>query len=180
MIKVIAERSGCSNTSNNVHLLPLYFKTVWSKDRQIKVELEGKILKFGSDITDQNILKIESPCISVGRKWTTSVASQEPSHCWGRDNITGGVLFGLSRQRTEPPLKGSSFQMKVATAFHFRNQGPESDDSGEAQNPICLKSRTFVHSVRTRASVFSATVALLHFIMCGVNTASMGVEGGDF
>lgn len=75
--------------------------------------------------------------------------------------------------------QGFFFSDESSHCISFWNQGSESDDSWKAQNPICLKSRTFVHSVRIWASVFSATVGLLHFIMSRVNTAST-VGGGDF
>lgn len=74
-------------------------------------------VKFGSlanDITGQNLPKTESP---VQRRME-EMDHKCCSHCRTRDNIPG-VLFGQSRQRTEPLLKGASFQMKVAAAFHF-------------------------------------------------------------
>lgn len=92
-------------------------------------------------------------------------------------------VIGAEQTENRTTAQGFFFSHESRHCISFWNQGPESDDSGEAQNPICLKSRTLVHAGRIWASVFSAAVALLHFIiMSSVNTASTergeGMGGG--
>ncbi len=116
-----------------------------------------------------------SQCIKSHHAQTSS-GKGLPSHFWTRDNVRS-VLPGLWRKRTGLLLSGpkSSFQMKVNFAFHLEIKVPESGgrvESGEAQNPCCLKSSVkFPQSVMIWAAMSSAGVGPLCFLKSTVNTA---------
>ncbi len=110
-----------------------------------------------------------SQCIKSHHAQTSS-GKGLPSHFWTRDNVRS-ILPGLWRKRTGLLLSGpkSSFQMKVNLAFHLEIKVPE---SGEAQNPCCLKSSVkFPQSVMIWAATSSAGVGPLGFLKSTVNAA---------
>ncbi len=110
-----------------------------------------------------------SQCIKSHHAQTSS-GKGLPSHFWTRDNVRS-ILPGLWRKRTGLLLSGSksSFQMKVNFAFHLEIKVLE---SGEAQNPCCLKSSVkFPQSVMIWAAMSSAGVGPLCFLKSTVNAA---------
>ncbi len=110
-----------------------------------------------------------SQCINSHHAQTSS-GKGLPSHFWNR-NIIRSILPGLRRKRTGLLLSGpkSSFQMKVNFAFNLEIKVPE---SGEAQNPCCLKSSVkFPQSVMIWAATSSDGVGPLCFLKSTVNAA---------
>lgn len=159
MIKVLAKRSGALDTmSTYFHFIsklsaPKTSNSKWTGRESLEV------WKW-----DQNLLKIESPCISVERKLDHEccIPRVQPQLKQGQHYHRRRVIWA---EQTENRTTAQGFfcSDESSHCISFWNQGSESDDSWKAQNPICLKSRTFVHPVRIWASVFSATVGLLSF-----------------
>lgn len=75
--------------------------------------------------------------------------------------------------------QGFFFSDESNHCISFWNQGPESDDSGEAQNPICLKSSTFVHSQWGFGPLCSLLLLVRCVSSCPYSTQHLlgGVEG---
>ncbi len=109
-----------------------------------------------------------SQCIKSHHAQTSS-GKGLPSHFWTRDNVRS-ILPWLWRKKLSGPK--SSFQMKVNFAFHLEIKAQSLEESGEAQNPCCLKSSVkFPQSVMIWAAMSSAGVGPLCFLKSTVNAA---------
>ncbi len=109
--------------------------------------------------------------VSASRVTTLrSSGKRLPSHFWNR-NIVRSILPELRRKITGLLLSGpkSSFQMKVNFTFNLEIKVSESQ-SGEVQNPRCLKSSVkFPQSVMIWAAMSSAGVGPLWFLKSTIN-----------
>ena len=97
----------------------------------------------------------------------------EPSHSWTKDSFRG-FLPMLWRKRTGQLLCGPEkilFSGESKFCMSFGNQGPRVwRNSGEVQNPCCLKSSVrFPQSVMIWAAMSSAGVGLLCFLKSTIN-----------
>ncbi len=121
----------------------------------------------------------------VNWNWSQSIKSHHaqtssgkglPNHFWNR-NIVRSILHGLRRKRTGllPSGPKSSVQIFLHFIWKSKSQSLEEEwrvESGEAQNPCCLKSSVkFPQSVMIWDAMSSAGVGPLCFLKSTVNAA---------